>query len=53
MGALMIAKDTASVLKGLAQRHLEVSCAMLVSQGVFQRQAMLSSTTAKLTLVTG
>jgi hypothetical protein len=30
--SVMIMKDAGLVLKGLAQRHLEVSCAMLISQ---------------------
>jgi hypothetical protein len=44
MGAVMIVKDMASVLTGLAQRHLEVPCVMLISQGIFEHQAMSRST---------
>jgi hypothetical protein len=44
-----VVKDAASVLKGLAQRHLEASCVMLISQSIFKRQATSSSTMAQLT----
>jgi hypothetical protein len=36
-GAAMTMKDTTSVLKGPSRRHLEALCAMLVSQGIFER----------------
>jgi hypothetical protein len=49
MEAATIAKDTSSVLKSLAQRHLEASYATLVSQSIFEHWAMSSSTTEKLT----
>jgi hypothetical protein len=45
MGAMMIAKDAASVLKGLAHRRLEAPCATLISQSIFERQATLSKPT--------
>jgi hypothetical protein len=50
---MMTMKDTTSALKGLAQRHLEAPCATLVSQSIFGRQSMSSSTMAKLTPVSG
>jgi hypothetical protein len=34
-GAMMTAKDATLVPKGLAQRHLEVSCLTLICQNVF------------------
>jgi hypothetical protein len=50
---MMIARDAASVLNGLAQRRLEAPCATLISQGVFGHQAISLSTTAKPTLAYG
>jgi hypothetical protein len=47
VGALTTMKDTTSVMKGLAQRHLEAPCATLISQSIFERQATPSSTTTK------
>jgi hypothetical protein len=49
----MIVKVTASVLKGLAQRRSEAPFVTLISQSIFEHQAMSSSTMAKLTLVSG
>jgi hypothetical protein len=49
----MIVKVTNSVLKGLAQRRSEAPFATLISQSIFEHQAMSSSTMAKLTLVSG
>jgi hypothetical protein len=46
-------RGATSVLKSLAQRHLEASCATLVSQGVFECRAMSLSTTTKPTLAYG
>jgi hypothetical protein len=46
-GAMMIAKDAALVLKGLARRHLEVPCSMLISPGIFKHRATTPSTMAK------
>jgi hypothetical protein len=43
----MIMKDATSVLKGLAQRHLEAPCTTVVSQGIFESQVTSSSTMAK------
>jgi hypothetical protein len=37
VGVVMIVKDVASVLKGLARRRLEASCAMLIPRGIFER----------------
>jgi hypothetical protein len=51
MGAATIVKDAASVLRGLARRHLEVPCTMLVSQVILERQATSLITTAKPTPV--
>jgi hypothetical protein len=44
---VMIAKEAASIQKGLAQRHLEVPCTTLVSLGVSERWVTSSSMTAK------
>jgi hypothetical protein len=49
--ATMITKDVASVLKGLAQRHLEASCEKPISHNIFEGQATSSSMTTKLTLL--
>jgi hypothetical protein len=46
-------RGATSVLKSLAQRHLEASCATLFSQGVFECRAMSLSTTTKPTLAYG
>jgi hypothetical protein len=46
VGAVTIVNDIASVLKGLAQRRLEASCVTLVSQSIFEHQAMSSCMTA-------
>jgi hypothetical protein len=53
VGAVTIVRGVASVLKGLAQRHLEVLCTTLISQGISEYQAMLTSMMAKPTLASG